>query len=101
MRTGCRFPSELARVDSARGGLLPMSGSDRPTAMPPFDPDAFARESESQLRSARPQKLAGATAAESFARFGTKASVPWLTVSFEELRTMPLDHRAGFLVSLV
>jgi hypothetical protein len=69
--------------------------SDKPTGAPPFDPGAFARESESKLAAA------SAPDSRSFARFGTRASVPWLTISFEELRTLPLDHRAGFIVSLV
>ena len=28
-------------------------------------------------------------------------AVPWLIVTFDELRALPLDHRAGFLVSLI
>jgi hypothetical protein len=28
-------------------------------------------------------------------------AVPMLAIPFAELRTMPLDHRAGFLLSLV
>jgi hypothetical protein len=96
----------------------------RPTLSPPFDPEAFARESESKLRAGvrsrdvpfdpdgEPPTRRGpdpnsGTASEVRRVVRTpqaalsRTAVPLLTVSFAELRTMPLDHRAGFLISLI
>ena len=76
-----------------------MIDSDRPTASPPFDPTAFARQSESMLSVRAAAKAS--TGADEFTRFGSMTSIPWLTVPFNDLRTLQLDHRAGFVVSLV
>jgi hypothetical protein len=107
-----------------------MATNQRPTVSPPFDPEAFARESESKLRTGTARARISDFASElddepptrrtltdpaqsgvkvkrapaqndPSGRGVLKSSVPLLTVSFAELRTMPLDHRAGFLISLI
>ena len=94
-----------------------MAGSQRPTMSPPFDPEAFARESESQLRVSAPvassnMKVRSALPAPSSVPMFEPARdpipillaldrVPTLAITFGELRTLQLDHRAGFLVSLI
>ena len=125
-----------------------MPTSQRPTISPPFDPEAFARESESKLRVSAPalpstwdgapgasepldEELATRPAVDvafsmkvrrampraeaappsrddasssdlsEDARAIALDGVPLLTVSFAELRTMALDHRGGFLISLI
>ena len=85
-----------------------MPESDRPTALPPFDPHAFARESESRMTAAAPRSAtlqAKAVAIDTedalLARFGSRTSIPVLRVAFDEVKTLALDHREGFLLSLV
>jgi hypothetical protein len=83
-----------------------MPDSDRPTALPPFDPHAFARESESRIAVApvsriEPVRGSGESEDEMLARFGSRASVLVLRVAFDEVKTLALDHREGFLLSLI
>ena len=83
-----------------------MPKSTRPTLAPSFDPATYARESEAKLRlaSAREEALDAfdsavlPTAARSASISLSK--VPRLRVGLAELRTLSLDHRAGFLLSL-
>jgi len=108
-----------------------MPRDDRPTLMPPFDPAAFARESESKLRVA-PQvevvenessvvrRAEPLPAHEPFSgdpfeglSFDDEPmretrpvpivlmAVPTLAVSRAELGRLKLDHRAGFVLSHV
>jgi hypothetical protein len=86
-----------------------MPESDRPTALPPFDPNAFARESESRMVASAPISRIPISDVEPIAdieekllrRFGTRASVLVLCVAFDEVKTLALDHREGFLLSLI
>jgi hypothetical protein len=88
-----------------------MPESDRPTAHPPFDPDAFARESESRIAAAAPVSQVGPPISHvdalpqsedsMLARFGSRSSVLVLRVDFDEVTTLALDHREGFLLSLI
>jgi hypothetical protein len=87
---------------------MPESDSDRPTALPPFDPRAFARESESRMVAApiagppiSDVSPLGVSEDEILARFGSRASVLVLRVAFDEVKTLALDHREGFLLSLI
>ena len=81
-----------------------MALSDRPTALPPFDPNAFARESESRMQASAPISHVEPildSEDEILARFGTRASTLVLCVAFDEVKTLALDHREGFLLSLI
>jgi hypothetical protein len=91
---------------------------DRPTVQPPFDPEKYAKDSESQMRA-----LSGMHDDESgIVPVGARtvaeldepdahtpaqavpilmAAIPVLAVSTSELARLALDHRAGFIVSLV
>ncbi|HEY8088102.1 MAG TPA: hypothetical protein VIF09_09655 [Polyangiaceae bacterium] len=72
---------------------------DRPTLVPDFDPQAFARESEQRRRAA---PAVEATAEEQcLAALGSLRAVLVLAVSSEELKGLPLDHVGGFLLSLL
>jgi len=91
--------------------------------MPPFDPAAFARESESQLRSSAPvkqhvpdedsgiqpvqERVEDLSFDEPFDHAPTRPvpillmAVPSLAVAPSELARLALDHRAGFILSHV
>lgn len=64
------------------------SSSDRITL--PADLREFARESDRELAVAEPNS--GVIAF---------SSIPWVAVTYDALIAMPLDHRHGFLLSLV
>jgi hypothetical protein len=64
------------------------SSSDRITL--PGDLTEFARDCDRKLATADPHS--GIVGLD---------SVPWLVVTHEQLRTMPLDQRHGFVLSLV
>jgi hypothetical protein len=94
--------------------------SHRPTLAPTYDVEEYARESERLVRSARnapesdrefpahaasevrlitrPQWGAIVTN-EAWARGMTGS--PYVTMSSEALKRLPLDHRAGFVISLM
>jgi hypothetical protein len=91
-------PSDEGREPES--GVQATCDGDRPTALPMFDPVTFARDSESKLAIPEPRVDGGAIQA-TFARFGTMASVPWITVPFSEIQTLPLDPRSAFVLSLV
>lgn len=110
-----------------------MGASERPTLTPPFDPAAFARESESKLRISvptltDPKSSATLRRAEPMTHVMplqreeplfdesdritselplppsvrlTTQSVPVLAMTAAQMRGMPLDHRAGFILSHV
>lgn len=62
---------------------------DRPTI--PVDLKSFARDSDREF-----------AAAESDVRLRIPLeAVPWLVMTYDQLRTLPLDSRAGFVISLV
>ena len=114
-----------------RVGLNLMGASERPTLTPPFDPAAFARESESKLRISVPTPVDPKSSGtlrraeahvtplqrEEFAfdhsdRITselplppsvrlTTQSVPVLAMAATQMRGMQLDHRAGFILSHV
>jgi hypothetical protein len=93
--------------------------TDRPTAPPEFDLEVFAKESDSRLRVARPAtdvlddlldpnsevRLAARPpigdflGLEAWASQNSGALV--VVAPLETLKEMPLDHRAGFLLSLM
>jgi DNA-nicking Smr family endonuclease len=83
-----------------------MPGKERPTVAPPFDPQEYARESESRLRAALESKTVrraapSASPAASPSPSPRRDAVPILAVPLAELTTRALDHRRGFMVSLV
>ena len=86
-----------------------MSGTERPTLAPPFDPEAFARESESRLRNGAPADSEVVPRAPPVLTPPTprpraalrKDAVPYLALSLSELTTRALDSKRGFLISLV
>ncbi|MGH7296398.1 MAG: hypothetical protein ACRELB_15780 [Polyangiaceae bacterium] len=66
-----------------------MGSSDRITV--PADLRQVAHDTEREFQ-----------AADSHVRMAVPLhSVPWLVMTYEELRALPLDNRAGFLVSLI
>lgn len=94
--------------------------SERPTITPPFDPAAYARESESKMRSRAPipakdeesgiQPIATRLELDDpDDGFGAPTrpvpivliAVPTLAVSRAELSRLAIDHRAGFVLSHV
>jgi|SRR5579883_1045638 len=100
-----------------------VSGSERPTCPPAFDVVQFAKDSDARLASARPRAGAAEsddwTCPKSETRLVTRTTVaaraqrtdedwargivgaPVLVVGGEGLRRLPLDHHAGFVVSLM
>jgi hypothetical protein len=80
-----------------------MTNSDRPTLMPDFDLEEYTGESESKRSTSVVTMIEEEEEPASgvFLRFGSMTSVPRLVVPFAELATLPLDHRAGFLVSFI
>lgn len=91
------------------------SRSKRPTTPPSFDVAQFAKDSDAQLRTARPiaqgalpssesrlitrPEMGAAVTDEAWAR--AMKGVPVVVVATDQLRRLPLDHRAGFLMSLM
>jgi hypothetical protein len=96
--------------------------SDRPTVPPAFDVERFARESDrrigivkavhpdpepcdsrdtptSEIRLVTRPEMAAAVTDEAWARSMT--GVPVVVMSVDLLKRLPLDHRAGFLLSLM
>jgi hypothetical protein len=76
-----------------------MPKNERPTVAPPFDPQAYARESESKLRHAA--AVPNSEVRRAAAPRPSRRSVPYVAVSMSALKSRALDHRQGFLVSLV
>ena len=94
---------------------------ERPTITPPFDPEAFARDSESKMRSRLPTNPSpdeesgiqpvGMRALDLDEPGDEMAStrpvpmvmmaVPSIAMSRGELARLTLDHRAGFILSHV
>jgi hypothetical protein len=93
--------------------------TDRPTAPPEFDLEVFAKESDSRLRVAKPVedvleelldpssdvRLAARPPIGDFLGLEAWASQVsgklFVIAPVEVLKQMPLDHRAGFLLSLM
>jgi hypothetical protein len=87
---------------------------DRPTLVPKFDPDAFARDSEVRQRSATALEgelpIAEATSLsferraalerECLAALGSESTVLTVALTTDELKRFALDHVSGFLLSL-
>jgi hypothetical protein len=98
--------------------------SDRPTVPPAFDVESFARESDRRIAVARPAKpdpdhavteppvpetseirlltrpeMGAAVTDDAWAR--TMSGVPVVVMPVDLLKRLPLDHRAGFLLSLM
>jgi hypothetical protein len=87
--------------------------SERPTTPPSFDVAQFAKDSDARLRSARPaaelpgsetrlitRPQMGATITDqAWAR--DMIGAPTVMMAPDQLRRLPLDHRAGFLISLM
>jgi hypothetical protein len=108
-----RLPSTIPAGPEEPGGDRPDAdaGPDAPTLPPPFDLEEFAR---AQLEhdharvapSDRPTEP-GLDPAQSESRLrpsialGSLAQVPRLAMPLHELRGRPLNHQAGFLLSLV
>src|ERR1700684_1323690 len=98
-----------------------MVRSDRPTVPPSFDVDKYAKDSDARIAPVTPLPLFdeldnSATAPRSETRLATRPQIAaatdesWarsmpgaLTVVMmpEDLKRLPLDHRAGFLLSLM
>jgi hypothetical protein len=86
--------------------LTPIDDDDTPTEVPPPSSERFNREpttKPSEVRIAtRPQWRAmsdDAMTNEMWAR--TLVGTPVVTMTGESLRRLPLDHRAGFVMSLM
>jgi hypothetical protein len=87
--------------------------SARPTVPPPFDPEEFARESESKMRMAKPapepnvmdSQVRLATSASTEQKYwralGDPERVPLIKMRPNELRSLPLDPMAGFILSQI
>jgi hypothetical protein len=101
-----RFVVGLRRTErpakTTKGGTpsVPEDRHQRPTIVPAFDPEDFARESESRPRS-EPVEVDG----ESVERL--RAAVDWdktllvVAVPLDELKRHSLDSATGFLLSLL
>jgi hypothetical protein len=96
--------------------------SERPTTPPAFDVVQYAKDSDARVRTVRPITCDEATAAsettpQSETRIATRPSMgatttdeswarsmtgaPLVVMLPDQLRRLPLDHRAGFLLSLM
>jgi hypothetical protein len=95
--------------------------SERPTTPPAFDVAQYAKESEARIRTAQPttrdESSAAAELPQSETRLATRPSMdatstdeswarsmvgsPIVVMAGDQLRRLPLDHRAGFLLSLM
>ena len=89
--------------------------TERPTTPPSFDVAKFAKDSDAQIRNVAPvedavlpssetrlitrPQMGAAITDETWAR--GMVGVPVVVVPAEDLRRLPLDHRAGFLMSLM
>jgi hypothetical protein len=96
------------------------ASTDRPTAPPEFDVEAYARESDSRVRVAKPvavDDIDELLDPSSDVRLAARPPIgdflsleAWacqvsgrlvVNAPLEALKQMPLDHRAGFLLSLM
>jgi|SRR5579859_3628813 len=102
--------------------------NDRPTLAPAFDVEQFARDSDQRLMSVRPAPHADCPSEDSFEederetkpssirratrpRWGpvptneawarSTEGVPVVVMTHEGLKRLPLNHRAGFVISLM
>jgi len=93
--------------------------SDRPTVPPAFDVESFARESDRRIAVARPAKpdpeaavpetseirlltrpeMRATTTDDAWAR--SMSGVPVVVMPVDLLKRLPLDHKGGFLLSLM
>jgi hypothetical protein len=80
--------------------------NERPTTPPSFDPIQYARNSDARIKTEVPRSERRLTRRalptiddETWAR-GIGGN-PFITMSATDLRELPLDHRAGFLLSLM
>jgi hypothetical protein len=91
--------------------------SERPTTPPPFDLPSFAKDSEANFVRGRraaadddtedprsetrlvTRPTMGAPSDEEWAR--AMVGAPRVTMSPEDIKRLPLDHRAGFVLSLM
>jgi hypothetical protein len=77
-----------------------MSHGERPT-VPGFDATAFLRLAEMRVEAKTAADPEETPPSGIILRREVLRKVPRLAVSMNELRTLPLDHRAGFIVSFV
>jgi len=93
-----------------------MVRSNRPTAPPSFDVEQYAKDSDARIASVKLHEPAG-THPRSETRMATRPPVgggltdeawarlmtgaPTVTMPLADLRRLPLDHRAGFVLSLM
>ena len=77
----------------------PKESGDRPTLIPSFDPEAFARESEHRRRAA--PAVEASPEEQCVAAICSIDSILVQAVSSDELKRMPLDNVGGFLLSLL
>jgi hypothetical protein len=80
--------------------------NERSTTPPSFDPIQYARASDARIKSEVPRserrlatRVLPTIDDETWAR--GIGGTPFITMSPAELRDLPLDHRAGFLLSLM
>jgi hypothetical protein len=89
--------------------------TERPTIPPSFDVAKFAKDSDEHIRSVAPvedallpssetrlitrPQMGAAITDEAWAR--GMVGAPVVVMSSQDLRRLPLDHRAGFLISLM
>src|SRR5437016_2095934 len=85
-----------------------MAQSDRPTVLPAYDMDQYPKDSDSRLAVGAP--AAQDEPASEVRRVDARWQDTWLScgvgnvrvaISGEALLTLPLDHRAGFLLSRI
>jgi hypothetical protein len=98
--------------------------SERPTLAPGFDVEQFARDSDQRLTSVAPAPVSrevfteeepettpSATRLATRPRWGpvltneawarSMEGLPAVVMTYDELKRLPLDHRAGFVMSLM
>jgi hypothetical protein len=102
---------------------MAVRSSERPTIAPAYDVEKFAAESERRMTQAVPSRAPedeldeGSDPKRSEVRIATRppwgpslstqawarsvAGTPCVTMTNEALKRLPLDHRAGFLLSLM
>jgi hypothetical protein len=102
---------------------MPVRSSERPTIAPSFDLEEYARESEKRVTAAAPATarpggfVPEAETKSSEVRIATRPQwvqvltheawarsmkgAPVVTMTGDSLKRLPLDHRAGFVMSLM
>jgi len=91
--------------------------TNRPTVPPSFDVEEYARESDSRVAAASPRPDNDLLDPSSEVRISTRPPIgdfltheawaaqvlgrPVVSMSAEVIKRLPLDHRAGFVISLI